>query len=90
MSAGIRESRIQNIKEEMGDNNTQIAFKEKRITAAANMKNVLDCDEIHGEIFKSKTRLRELEPELKELEKKEKQPKRYRRGNSNSSSLIVF
>ncbi len=88
MSAGIRESRIQNIKEEMGDNNTQIAFKQKRITAVANMKNVLDCNEIHGEIFKSKTRLRELEPELKELEKKEKQPKRYRCGNSNS--LIVF
>ena len=32
--------------EEMGDINTQIAFKEKRITAAANMKNVLACDEI--------------------------------------------
>ena len=44
----------------------RISFKEKRVTAAENMKNYKTCDELTGEISELKTKRRELEAELTE------------------------
>ena len=66
----ICESRIQDIKEEIDDLSHRISIKEKRVVGAENVKNYKMCDEITGEISELKTKRRELDFELKELQKK--------------------
>ena len=73
----FREDRIHNIKEEIHDLNSRICFKEKRVLAAANMKNYNICDEVSGEISELKTKRRELETELKELQRKDNRAQKY-------------
>ncbi len=87
LSKDFREKRIQDIEEEIKDSRQRISFKEKRVNAAANMKNYKVCDEITGEISEIKAKCRELEEELKQLLAKEKRSKKYQSiGNKNSSS----
>ena len=85
----IRESRIQDIKEEIDDLNHRISFKEKRVTAAENMKNYKTCDEITGEISELKTKRRELDLELKDLQKKEKRAKKYQASHARTHSTPI-
>ena len=82
----FREDHIHNIKEEIHDLNSRICFKEKRVLAAANMKNYKICDEVSGEISELKTKCRELETELKELQKKDNQAQKYQMKQSKNHS----
>ena len=82
----FREDRIHNIKEEIHDLNSRICFKEKRVLAAANMKNYKICDEVNGEISELKTKRRELETELKELQRKDNRAQKYRMKRSKNRS----
>ena len=82
----FREDRIHNIKEEIHDLNSRICFKEKRVLAAANMKNYKICDEVSGEISELKTKRRELETELKELQRKDNRAQKYQMKRSKNRS----
>ena len=86
LNKDIRESRINDIKEEIEDINRRISFKEKRVSAAENMKNYKTCDEITGEISELKTKRHELESELKELQKKDKRARKYEVSHGRSQS----
>ena len=68
----------------------RISFKKKRVTAAENMKNYKTCDEITGEISELKTKRHELESELKELQRKDKQARKYQllHGITHSSTPV--
>ena len=87
LSKDFREDCIYNIKEEIHDLNSRICFKEKRVLAAANMKNYKTCDEVSGEISELKTKRRELETELKELQRKDNQAQKYQSKNRSSTPL---
>ena len=86
LNKDIRESRINDVKEEIEDINRRISFKEKRVSAAENMKNYKTCDEITGEISELKTKRHELESELKELQKKDKRARKYEVSHGRSQS----
>ena len=86
MNKDIREHRIKDTKEEIDDLNNRISFKEKRVIAAANVKNYKSCDEITGEVSELKTKRRELEAELKELQSKDKRAKNYLASRDRASS----
>ena len=73
----IREKWIGYINEELNHLKQRIGFKEKRVTAAANIKNFKACDEITGEISKIKSKCHELEEELKLMLSKDKCAQRY-------------
>jgi hypothetical protein len=89
LSKDIRENRIGDIKEEIIDLNSRISFKEKRVTAAENMKNYKTCDELTGEISELKTKRRELEAELKLLEQKDKRAKHYQASHGRTQRTPV-
>jgi len=81
----LREKRMGDLEEQIKDFQQRISFKEKRVTAAANVHNYKLCDEVSGEITDIKKKCRELQQELKLLLEKDKQAKRYK--NSVSSKL---
>ena len=78
LNLDIREGRIK----EISDISQRIDYKEKRVTAAANVKNFKACDEIVGEITELKSKRRSLQSELKEFKIKEKRAKKYRDSRS--------
>lgn len=68
LSQSLRENRIKEIEEDLGDVNDRIGFKDKRISAALNMKEYKKCDDIKEEVTVLKHKRRELEAELKRLQ----------------------
>ena len=82
LNLDIREGRIKDLNEEISDISQRIDYKEKRVTAAANVKNFKACDEIVGEITELKSKRRSLQSELKEFKNKEKRAKKYRDSRS--------
>ena len=86
LSQEIREQRIHDLTEEIADLARSIAFKEKRVDAAANVKNYKLCDEITAEIVKCKAKRRDLFAELKVFQSKERRSKAYRKSRSRNKS----
>ena len=74
----FRETRRQNITEDLKCTNTQIQFKERRIETEATSKNFKICDVLSEEVTELKKR-QLLESELTLLIKKEKKSKLYYR-----------
>ena len=87
LNKDIRECRIRNVNEEITDLTKRISFKEKRVTVASNMKQYRTCDELTGEISELKSKRRELEAELKELQKKDKRAKTYQKSRDQFRPL---
>ena len=76
LSQSFRENRIHEIEEDIRDLNDRIKFKDGRISAALNMKEYKKCDEIK-EVTTLKHKRRELEAELKRLQKSTRQSRYY-------------
>ena len=75
----FRETRRQNITEDLKCTNTQIQFKEQRIETEATSKNFKICDVLSEEVTELKKKRQLLESELTLLIKKEKRSKLYYR-----------
>ena len=73
---GLRVERIAQI-QEVATINQQITFKQKRIDAAIDIKNFKLCDSLSNEIDELQQRRRELNNELKLLQKKDKKARWY-------------
>ena len=83
----VRQTRMKNVEEDIGDIKDRISFKEKRRYAAEAIRDYKKCDEITEELTHLKHKKRELEDELKALKSKEQQSKRYKdRSNSQKSN----
>ena len=83
----VRQIRMKNVEEDIGDIKDQISFKEKHRCAAEAIRDYKKYDEITEELTRLKHKRRELEEELKALKSKEKQSKRYKdRINSQRSN----
>ena len=82
----IRERRIHDLTEEISDLDKRISFKEKRVNAAANVKNYKACDEITDEIAECKAKRRQLLAEMKEFKNKDKRSKAYRKSIGRNAS----
>ena len=72
LDKGLRLERIAQIQEEVATINQQITFKQKRIDAAIEIKNFKLCDSLSNEIDELQQRRRELNSELKLLQRKTK------------------
>lgn len=72
----VRENRLKEVQEDLTDLNAHIAFKEKRLSQAESLKDYKLCDRITEEIIECKSRKRELENELRLLNKKDRKAKK--------------
>ena len=79
ISQEFRETRRQNITEDLKCTNTQIQFKERRTETEATSKNFRICDVLSEEVTELKKKGQLLESELTLLIKKEKKSKLYYR-----------
>ena len=86
LSQSFRENRIHEIEEDIRDLNDRIKFKDGRISAALNMKEYKKCDEIKEEVTTLKHKRRELEAELKRLQKSTRQSRYYYNKKARKSS----
>ena len=86
LSQSFRENRIHEIEEDIRDLNDRIKFKDGRISAALNMKEYKKCDEIKEEVTTLKHKRRELEAELKRLQKSTRQSQYYYNKKAKQSS----
>ena len=66
--------------------NDRLKFKDGRISAALNMKEYKKCDEIKEEVTTIKHKRRELEAELRRLQKSTRQSRYYYKKAKQSSS----
>ena len=83
LNKDIRETRIQDLNEELNDIKQRISFKEKRVDCALNLKNFKVCDGITGEITELKEKRRKLLAELKQLNRKDKRARKYKESTSS-------
>lgn len=82
----LRLERLSQIREEVATISQQISFKEKRIDIGVQTKHFKLCDTLSEEIDDLQKRRRELNAELKFLEKKDKKAQWYQQRKISSSS----
>ena len=89
ISQEFRETRRENITEDLNCINTQIQFKERRIETEATSKNFKMCDLLSEEVAELKKKRQLLESELLYSSKRRKSRKCTTEGRRNSTHLVI-
>ena len=85
----VRKRRIEDLKDEIEDLTKSISFKERRVSASANVKNFKACDLVQQEITACKSTRRELITELRVFENKDRRSRAYHAARDGSSGSRV-
>lgn len=93
MNQSVKEQRIKELEEDIADYSNSLEFKNKRLQQAELCKDYKLCDRLSEEIVECKGKLREVQNELKLLQKKSNKAKKrlekFRKVNETASNMPV-